>query len=213
MPLHEPPAGPGTGRIYLVRHGETDWSLTGQHTGRTDLALTAHGEEQALALAPALAPIRFARAFTSPARRAQRTCSLAGLGASAEIEPDLAEWDYGDYEGKRSMDIVQGRPGWSVYRDGCPGGEIPPEVSARADRVIARLRTLDGNVAVFSHGQFGCSLGARWIGLPIVDAQHFELAPASISILGWNPNHAGLAVIARWNGSQGPTGRSSPAAP
>ena len=145
--------------------------------------------------------------LTSPARRARRTCALAGLIGEAEVEPDLAEWDYGDYEGKLSADIQRERPGWSAYRDGCPGGETASEVSNRADRVIARLRALDGVVAVFSHGQFGCCLAARWIDLPIVEARHLQLDPASVSVLGWNPTHPGLAVIARWNASPRPAGR------
>ena len=198
----EPPTRPGTNRIYLVRHGETDWSLTGQHTGRTNLPLTAHGEEQALALAPEMIGVRFAHVLASAARRARRTCALAGPGESAEDEPDLAEWDYGDYEGQRSVEILVGRPDWSVYRDGCPGGEAPLDVSRRADRIIARLRGLDGDIALFSHRQFGCCLAARWIGLTVCEAQNFELAPASVSVLGWNPSHPGLAVIARWNASQ-----------
>lgn len=199
MPLPRLTARSETGRIYVVRHGETEWSLTGQHTGRTDIALTAHGKDEALALAPELASVRFAHVLTSPARRARKTCALAGLAAAAEIEPDLAEWDYGDYEGKLSADIIRERPDWSAYRDGCPGGESAAEVSGRVDRVIARLRGLEGDVAVFSHGQFGCCLGARWIGLPVVEAQHLELAPASISVLGWNPSHPRVAVIVRWN--------------
>ena len=124
---------------------------------------------------------------------------MAGLGTAAEIEPDLAEWDYGEYEGQRSADIRKERPGWMVFRDGCPGGEMPAQVTLRADRVIARLGAMHGNVAVFSHGQFSCVLAARWIGLPIIEAQHFSLGPASISVLGYNPDHPEVAVIALWN--------------
>lgn len=187
MPLLGPPARSGVNRVYLVRHGETAWSLTGRHTGRTDLDLTPHGEDEARALAPDLAKVRFAHVLTSPARRARRTCALAGLAAVAEVEPDLAEWDYGDYEGKLSADIQMERPGWSAYRDGCPGGETTPEVSDRADRVVARLRSLEGDVAVLSHGQFGCCVAAWWIGLLIVEGSHLQLDPASVSILGWGP--------------------------
>ncbi len=187
--------------LYLIRHGETEWSLSGRHTGRTDLALTAHGEDRARALRPVLAAISFARVFTSPLRRATRTCALAGLAASAETEPDLAEWDYGDYEGLRSSDIRAARPGWNAYRDGCPGGESVAQIAARADRLIDRLRALNGNVALFSHGQFGCSLAVRWIGLPVAAGQHLQLDPASIGVLAFNPSHPGLAVIARWNTS------------
>ncbi len=186
-------------RFYLIRHGETEWSLSGQHTGRTDLALTPHGESQARALAPTLRAISFDHVLTSPARRAHRTCELAGLGGSAEVEPDLAEWDYGEYEGRTSRDIRQDRPGWNVFRDGCPGGESVEAVTLRADRLIARGAAFHGNVALFSSGQFGCSLAARWIGLPVLQAQHFQLGTASLSILGFNPSHPGLRVIAQWN--------------
>ena len=192
--LHKPPL-----RLYLIRHGETEWSLSGQHTGRTDLPLTAHGEEEARQLAPRLRHIQFARVFTSPRQRARRTCELAGLGAAAEKEPDLAEWDYGDYEGKLTADVRKQRPGWNVFRDGCPGGEMPRAVSDRADRLIARLCTLDGNVALFSHGEFACVLAARWIGLPVVEGQHFTVDPASLGILSYNPSHPEVRVIALWN--------------
>lgn len=191
-------------RLYLVRHGETAWSLSGQHTGRTDLALTTHGETQARALKPLLGTFPFDAVFTSPARRARQTCALAGPALPAAVaEPDLAEWDYGSYEGKTSVDIRKDRPGWNIYRDGCPGGESPADVSDRADRLIARLRLLGGNVALFSHGQFGCSLAARWIGLPVMQAEHFQLETATLSILAFNPSHPDLSVIAGWNISAG----------
>ena len=162
-------------RLYLIRHGGTEWSLSGQHTGRTDLALTTRGQDEARTLEPVLRTIQFMRVLTSPARRAQETCALAGLGGSAEIEPDLAEWDYGEYEGRTSPDIRQERPGWEVFRDGCPGGESVEAVSMRADRLITRAAALNGNVALFSSGQFGCSLAVRWIGLPVLQAQHLVL--------------------------------------
>jgi broad specificity phosphatase PhoE len=190
---------PASLRLYLIRHGETEWSLSGQHTGRTDLALTAHGEDQARSLEPVLRGISFDHVLTSPARRAQRTCVLAGLGGLTEIESDLAEWDYGDYEGRTSFDIRQNRPGWNVFRDGCPGGESVAAVTLRADRLITRGEALSGNVALFSSGQFGCSLAARWIGLPVLQAQHLMLATASVSILSYNPIHPDLRVIAHWN--------------
>ncbi len=186
-------------KLYLVRHGETEWSLSGQHTGRTDIELTTRGEEQARSLEPFLRTIRFDYVFTSPASRARRTCVLTGLGAVVEDEPDLAEWDYGAYEGLLSTDIRRDKPGWSVYRDGCPGGETPGQVSDRADRLIAHLHTLSGNVALFSHGQFGCSFAVRWIGLPIIQAQHLLLGTASLSILRTNPSDPELRVIAAWN--------------
>ena len=185
--------------LYVIRHGETEWSLSGRHTGRTDIALTAEGENEARALAPTLAAIQFARVFTSPLQRARRTCTLAGLGASAEVTSDLREWDYGDYEGRCSEVIRATRPGWTVYRDGCPGGEGASDVSDRADRLIARLQTLGGNVALFSHGQFCCSFAARWIGSPVSQGQHLMLGTASMSMLGHNPNHPDIPVIVRWN--------------
>jgi broad specificity phosphatase PhoE len=186
-------------RLYFIRHGETAWTLTGQHTGSTDLPLTAHGEDEARVLAPCLQDVAFTHVLTSPLERARQTCVLAGLGGAAEIEPDLAEWNYGDYEGKRSVDIRKDRPGWNVYRDGCPGGETPIQISDRADRLIKRLRGLDGNVALFSHGQFGAALAVRWIGLPVVAGQHFSLGEASLSILTDDPHHPEVPVIALWN--------------
>jgi broad specificity phosphatase PhoE len=186
-------------RLYLIRHGETEWSLSGQHTGRTDLALTARGEDQARALEPVLRAIAFDHILTSPAARAQRTCALAGLGGSAEIEPDLAEWDYGAYEGRTSRDIRQDRPGWTVFRDGCPGGESVAAVMLRTDRLLSHVAALSGNIALFSSGQFGCSLAARWIGLPVVQAEHLMLGTASVSVLAYSPAHPDLRVIAHWN--------------
>ena len=157
------------------------------------------GEEEARQWREPLGRVAFARVLSSPRQRARRTCELAGLATTAEIEPDLAEWDYGDYEGMRSVDIRAARPGWNVFRDGCPNGEAPVQVSARADRLIARLSMLEGNVALFSHGQFGAVLVARWIGLPLVDAQHFLLGTASLSILGHGPHHPDMPVIMRLN--------------
>ncbi len=188
-----------TSCFYLVRHGETEWSLSGRHTGRTDIALTAHGEEQARELAPRLRGVQFSHVLTSPLQRARRTSELAGRAAAAVIEADLAEWDYGDYEGLRSEDIRKQRAGWNVFWDGCPNGETPAQVAERADRLIAHLRALDGNVARFSHGQFGCVLAARWIGLPLAEAQHFAFGPAALGILGHDLHHPEVAVIALWN--------------
>jgi probable phosphoglycerate mutase len=185
--------------LYLIRHGQTEWSLSGHHTGRTDIPLTVQGEDEARELKPWLTHRQFARVFTSPRQRAKRTCELAGLGSQAELEPDLAEWDYGDYEGKLSSDIHKQRPDWNVFRDGCPGGEMPADVVARADRLIARLCTMDGTIALFSHGQFGVALAARWIGLPVVAAQHFWLGTASLNVLGYNPAHPEIRVIGLWN--------------
>jgi broad specificity phosphatase PhoE len=186
-------------RVFLVRHGETAWSLSGRHTGRTDLPLTEQGEQNARGLAGRMRATEFSRVFTSPRQRARRTCELAGLGAIAETEPDLAEWDYGDYEGQLSANILQARPEWNLFRDGCPNGETPAQVSNRADRLIARLRTLDGNVALFSHGHFGRVLAARWIGLPVSEAQHFLLSTASLSVLGYEHGRTDQPVISLWN--------------
>jgi len=188
-------------RLFLIRHGETEWSLTSQHTSRTDIPLTEQGEQDARKLGERLRGASFTRVFTSPRLRAQRTCALAGLSPAAEIEADLMEWDYGDYEGQRSVDICQERQGWNLFRDGCPHGETPAQVSDRADRLIAHLRTMDGNIALFSHGQFGCVLAARWIGLPVIEGPHFLLSPASLSILAYEPNHPEVPVIALWNTS------------
>jgi broad specificity phosphatase PhoE len=185
--------------LYLIRHGETDWSISGQHTGRTDIPLTARGEQDAGTMRERLRAVRFSRVFTSPRRRARRTCELVGLDAVADVEPDLAEWDYGDYEGQRSVDIRKGRPDWNLFRDGCPNGESPAEVSDRADRLISEIRTLQGNIAAFSHGHFGRVLAARWIGLSVSDAQHFLLSTASLSILRYEQNSATESSIALWN--------------
>ena len=186
-------------RIYLIRHGETEWSLSGQHTGRTDLPLTEQGERDARNLGERLRAASFNRVFTSPRQRARRTCELAGFAPVAETEPDLTEWNYGDYEGQRSVDILKGRPDWNLFRDGCPCGESPAQVSDRADRFIARLRALEENVALFSHGHFGRALAARWIGSSVRQAQHLLLSTASISILGYEHNQADEPVIALWN--------------
>ena len=189
----------GSLSLYFIRHGETEWTLSQRHTGCTDLPLTAHGEDEARKLSGRLSDIAFTHVLTSPLQRARQTCALAGLGREPEIEPDLAEWDYGEYEGKRSVDIRKDRPGWNVYQDGCPGGEAPAQISDRADRLIARLRTLDGNVALFSHGQFGAALAVRWIELPVVTGQHFPLSETSLSILSDDPHHPEVPVIALWN--------------
>ncbi len=186
-------------QLYLIRHGETAWSVTGQHTGFTDITLTAHGEEEARDLAPHLRKIHFTKILTSPLRRARQTCELAGYGAAAQVDPDLVEWNYGDYEGKSTTDINEGRPGWNIWRDGCPHGETPADISDRADKLLAHLRELSGNVALFSHGQFGSALAARWIGLAVIEAQHFTLGPASISILAYEAGHPKVPVFALWN--------------
>jgi probable phosphoglycerate mutase len=185
--------------VWLIRHGETEWSRTGQHTGKTDLPLTEQGAAMASKLQSYLSGVRFASVLTSPLRRARETCSLAGLSSDAEMAADLSEWDYGAYEGRTSAEIRAAAPGWSVCRDGCPGGETPALVSDRADRLLARVRAIDGTIALFSHGQFGAVLAARWIGLDISEAEHFTLDPASVSILGPKPGHPHLPAICQWN--------------
>ena len=185
--------------LYLIRHGETAWSISGQHTGRTDIPLTARGEQDARTMRERLRAVTFSRVFTSPRRRASRTCELVGLDPVADVEPDLVEWDYGDYEGQRSVDIRKGRPEWNLFRDGCPNGESPAEVSGRADRLISEIRTLQGNIAAFSHGHFGRALAARWIGLSVSHAQHFLLSTASLSILRYEQNSTTESSIALWN--------------
>jgi len=201
-------ATPATLRLYLIRHGETEWSLSGQHTGTSDIKLTAHGEDEARSLAPWLCGISFARVLISPRQRARRTCELAGLAPGAETTPDLAEWDYGEYEGMRSADIHKINPGWNIFRDGGPGGESPAQVSARADRLIDQLQSVEGNVALFSHGHFSCVLATRWIGLPVAEGEHLSLSTASLSILGYPPHHPDTRVISLWNAT--PAALSAP---
>ncbi|HMN97168.1 MAG TPA: histidine phosphatase family protein [Phycisphaerales bacterium] len=184
--------------VLLARHGETAWSLSGQHTGLTDLPLTERGERNALRLGERLAQRRFALVLTSPLRRAQRTCALAGYASAATIDPDLVEWDYGAYEGRRSAEVLAERPGWNLFRDGCPGGESPEAVGARADRVVARLRAQSGDALLFSSGHFLRVLAARWLGMPVSAGEHFALDTASLSALG--SEHALVRpVLWLWN--------------
>jgi probable phosphoglycerate mutase len=190
-------------KVYLVRHGETEWSLAGRHTGRTDLPLTENGRQQATALRDSLHGEDFLRVLSSPRLRARETCELAGLGDAQQTDPDLAEWDYGDYEGRTTAEITTERPGWNIFRDGCPNGETPTEISLRADRVIRSVLALDGSVIVFSHGHFGCVLGARWIGLAVESGPSFALSPASLSILGQSPHQPEKRVISQWNAQPG----------
>ena len=188
-----------TGELWLIRHGETAWSLSGAHTGTTDLPLTPAGEEKARALGSKLAGHRFALVLTSPLQRARRTCELAGLGSQAQVEPNLREWDYGKYEGLTTEDIQRGRPGWSLFRDGVIGGETVDQVGVRAAAVIDRatpaLQT-GGDVALFAHGHILRILTARWLGLPPADARLFALGTASISKLGHEHENR---VIVEWN--------------
>ena len=183
---------------YLARHGETAWSLTGQHTGLTDLPLTEHGEQNARALGERLIGLNFVRVFTSPLQRAARTCELAGFGAVAEADRDLLEWNYGQYEGRRTAEIYAERPDWQLFRDGCPGGESPDQVGARADCVLSRVRAFQGNVLLFSSGHFLRVLAARWLGLKPAAGRHFLLSTASLSALGYEHNLC-QPVIRQWN--------------
>jgi broad specificity phosphatase PhoE len=184
--------------IYLARHGETAWSLTGQHTGLTDLPLTERGEQNARALGERLNGLSFVKVFTSPLQRAQRTCELAGFGAAAEVDRDLLEWNYGQYEGRRTAEIHAERPDWQLFRDGCPGGESPDQVGARADRLLSRARTVLGNVLLFSSGHFLRVLAARWLGLEPVAGRFFMLSTASLSALGYEHNRC-QPVIQLWD--------------
>jgi broad specificity phosphatase PhoE len=182
--------------VVLVRHGETEWSRTGQHTGSTDIPLTERGRQQAKAVGAELRRWRFALVLTSPLSRAAETCRLAGLGDVAIPRDDLVEWDYGAYEGRKTIDIRKERSDWSLWRDGGPGGETPAQVAARADRVIAELRPIDGDVAVFAHGHVLRVLAARWLGLEPSEGRLFALDPATISILGYERE---TPVIRMWN--------------
>jgi probable phosphoglycerate mutase len=187
-------------QVYLIRHGETAWSVSGQHTGRKDIPLTGNGEDQARKLGRHLQSIAFNHVLISPRHRAQQTCAFAGLDKTAEVVADLAEWNYGDYEGLTSADIYKQQPEWDIFHDGCPNGETPAQILERADRLLVRLRQLEGNIALFSHAQFGAVLAVRWIGLPLATAQHFPLGPASVSVLGYDQHHQGVTVIEAWNG-------------
>jgi broad specificity phosphatase PhoE len=184
--------------IYLARHGETAWSVTGQHTGLTDLPLTEHGERNALRLGQRLAGSVFAKVLTSPLQRAVRTCELAGFGAVAEVDPDLVEWNYGDYEGLRTAEIHAVRPGWQLFRDGCPNGESPEDVGARADRVVSRVRAFKGDVLIFSSGHFLRVFAARWLGLEPFAGKLFMLDTASLSALSYE-HELSSPAIRFWN--------------
>ncbi len=184
--------------VYLARHGETAWTISRQHTGRTDLPLTPRGEDNAWGLHDRLRGLVFDRVFVSPLRRARQTCLLAGFSEQAICVAELTEWDYGDYEGLTTAEIRSKRPRWSLFRDGCPGGESVAAVGARADRVIARLRSMPGHVLIFGHGHFFRVLAARWVGLPPGDASRFVLGTAALSILGYEHGPEDPA-IRLWN--------------
>ena len=187
--------------LYLARHGETAWSLTGRHTGLTDLPLTEGGERNARLLGKRVAGLTFAKVFTSPSQRATRTCDLAGFAAVAEVDRNLAEWNYGKYEGLRTAEIHATRPAWQLFRDGCPGGESPDQVAARADGVVSRVRAIKGNVLIFSSGHFLRVLAARWLGLEPASGRFFVLNTASLSALGFEHNLS-EPVVRFWNDTQ-----------
>jgi probable phosphoglycerate mutase len=183
--------------LWLARHGETEWSAAGKHTGRTDLPLTDHGREAARALGERLAGEHFRLVLTSPMQRARDTCALAGLGADAVVTDDLMEWDYGEYEGETTDDIRRDRPGWTVFADGCPGGEQAADVARRVDRVVQQVRRSEGPVIAFAHGHVLRVLAARWCDLPPEDGAHLLLATATLSVLGWERE---TPAVQRWNG-------------
>ena len=183
---------------YLARHGETAWTLTGQHTGVTDIPLTERGESNARRLGERLKALTFARVFTSPLRRARRTCELAGFAAVVTVDPDLVEWNYGNYEGRRTEEIRAERPDWQLFRDGCPGGETPDEVGIRGDRVVSRVRAVEGDVLLFSSGHFLRVLAARWLGLEPGAGRFFLLSTASLSALGYE-HDVTQPVIRLWD--------------
>jgi len=184
--------------VYLARHGETAWTLSGQHTGLTDLPLTERGERNARRLEERLRGVTFAKIFTSPLQRARRTCELAGFGSVAKIDRDLLEWNYGEYEGRLTADIHKERPQWQLFRDGCPGGELPNEVGTRADRAVKRVRAVEGDVLVFSSAHFLRVFAARWLALDAAFGRYFVLSTASLSALGYEHNLS-QPVIRLWD--------------
>ena len=186
-------------KLYLARHGDTAWTDSHQHTGRTDLPLNERGEEHAHQLGERLRGFSFLRVFTSPLQRAKKTCELAGFGAVAEVDPDLIEWDYGRLEGTLTSDILKSRPGWELYRDGCPEGESPQDVAARADRFIARVRRMEGDVLAFSSGHIIRMIAARWNGLAPEDGRIFFCRPASVGVLGFEHDSREQPIIRLWN--------------
>lgn len=190
-------------KLFLVRHGDTDWTDTHRHTGRTDLPLNTRGEARARHLGARLRVETFGRVFTSPLLRARRTCELAGFAARADVDPDLAEWDYGDHEGRTTADIRRGNPEWNLFRDGAPGGESPAAVAARADRFVERVRSAGGNAIAFSHGHLSRMLAARWLGLPAAAAKYFYTATASVGVLGYDHDRT-EPVILLWNDVRAP---------
>lgn len=184
--------------VFLARHGETAWAISGQHTGLTDIPLTERGERNAMSLGERLKGVDFSEVRTSPLQRAMRTCELSGFAPRARRDPDLVEWDYGDYEGRRTTDIRVDNPGWHIFHHGSPGGESLKDVARRADRVIVRLKGIEGRVLLFGHGHFFRVLAARWLRLPPGHGRHFLLGTAALSILGYEHN-SHEPVIRLWN--------------
>lgn len=192
-----------THAVWLIRHGETEWTVSRRHTGLTDLPLTAAGESQARSLRNCLQGASFEKVFCSPLRRAARTCELSGYGSVAEVDRDLVEWNYGDYEGEKRPQILAKRPTWVIFRDGCPNGESPEDIVARADRFLSRIRTISGSVAVFSSGHFLRVLIARWLGLNPSAGGYFKLGTATLTVLGYDHNSTDEPVIRLLNESPG----------
>lgn len=186
-------------RIHLIRHGETAWSLSGQYTGRTDIPLSLHGEDAARALGKRIHGLTFAHVLTSPLIRARQTCALTGFQAASVVSRDLAEWDHGDFEGHTPAEVHAKQPLWNLFVDGAPGGESPSQISVRADHLIAQFRQMKGNVAIFTHSHMGRVLAARWINLPVANAQSFLLSTASLSILCFQHGHSDQPAIELWN--------------
>ena len=197
-------------RVWIARHGETEWSLAGRHTGRTDIDLTPRGEDDARALGARLQELTFAAILTSPSKRAVRTCTLAGFGKRAVIDPDLAEWDYGDYEGLRTAEVRTERPSWELFHDGCPHGESPREIGARADRVVTKVRAIEGDVLLVSSAHFLRVLTARWLGLDASAGQYFVASPAGLGCLGYEHDRSEPA-IRLWNDTRHLAENSPPA--
>jgi probable phosphoglycerate mutase len=192
MPLEMP-------KLYITRHGDTAWTESHQRTGRTDIPLNQAGEERARQIGERLRRYSFAGVFTSPLQRASKTCELAGFGAVAKADPDLVEWDYGRFEGMLTKQILKERPGWELFRDGCPEGESPEDVAARADRFIARVRSLQGDVLAFSSGHISRMIAARWLGLPPAAGRFFYCRPASVGVLGFEHKNREEPIIGLWN--------------
>ena len=186
-------------RLFLTRHGDTAWTASRQHTGRTDIPLSDAGAERACQIGQSLRRFSFSRVFTSPLQRASKTCELAGYGTAAEVDPDLVEWDYGQYEARTTREILNERPGWELYRDGCPAGELPGDVAARADAFLARVRRIEGDVLAFSSGHIIRMIAARWLGLPPSSGRFFYCRPASVGVLGHEHRNRDEPILGLWN--------------